>query len=140
MLRVAPILGRPFTADDEIRGAASCGDAVSMASGSGGSAGDPDVIGKTIELSEETWEIVGVMPRDFTLSDRERASRGDLRADHVYRGTEGAQGDNRNYNWTVLGRLKDGVSIEQAHDQMNRADRCRSTSSIRSGVPAGGHA
>jgi hypothetical protein len=30
------------------------------------------------------------------------------------------RGSNRNYNWLAIARLKPGVSIEQAHDQMNR--------------------
>ena len=35
--------------------------------------GTPDVVGKTLELNEASWEIVGVLPRGFAFpvsSDR----------------------------------------------------------------------
>ena len=37
--------------------------------------GAPDVVGKTLDLNEETWEIVGVMPRELRLSGRRASGR-----------------------------------------------------------------
>ena len=65
VLRVSPLLGRSFTRDDEIRGRHRV---VILGHGfwQRRFGGDPDVIGRTIELGEESWEIVGVLPRTFT--------------------------------------------------------------------------
>src|SRR5688572_16828379 len=57
-LRVAPLLGRSFTADDEIRGRHRVA-LLSYGFWQRQFGGDPGVVGKTVELSEETWEIVG---------------------------------------------------------------------------------
>ena len=64
MLRVQPLLGRLFSADDEIEGRHRV---VILSYGfwQRRFGGDPGVVGKTIDLSEETYEIVGVMPRWF---------------------------------------------------------------------------
>jgi putative ABC transport system permease protein len=117
-LRVAPIYGRTFTADDEIDGRHRHA-ILSYGFWQRRFGGAPDVIGKTIELNEESWQIVGVMPRTFSYpvgSDRPT----EIYAPVVFREEEKVRKDSRNYNWTVIGRLKPGVSIEQAHDQMNR--------------------
>jgi putative ABC transport system permease protein len=117
-LRVAPILGRAFTADDEVEGRHRL---VMLSHGFwqrrfGGAA---DVVGKTLELNEETWEIVGVLPVEFAYpvsSDRPS----ELFTPVAFTADEKTRGGNRNYNWTAIGRLKTGVAIEQAHEQMNR--------------------
>ena len=64
VLRVAPLLGRSFVADDEIEGRHRVV-ILGYASWQGGG-GSPDVLGRTIDLNEERWEIVGVMPRGFS--------------------------------------------------------------------------
>ena len=64
MLRVKPLLGRTFTVDDEVEGRHRV---VLLSYGfwQRRFGGSPDALGKTIELSDQSWEIVGVMPRDF---------------------------------------------------------------------------
>jgi predicted permease len=117
-LRVTPLLGRTFTADDEIDGRHRIA-ILSYGFWQRRFGGSPDVIGKTIELSEESWQVVGVMPRTFSYpigSDRPT----EIYAPLAFREEEKVRKDSRNYNWTVIGRLKNGISIEQAHDQMNR--------------------
>lgn len=64
ILRVQPLLGRPFTAAD------AAPDAPPVALLSHGSwqtrfGGDPSVLGRTVELDGRATEIVGVMPRSF---------------------------------------------------------------------------
>ena len=116
-LRVAPILGRSFTAEDEILERHRV---VMLSYGywQRRFGGAPDVIGKTIELSEQPWEIVGVLPRGFSYpvaSDRPT----EMYVPIAFRDDEKVRGGSRNYNWTVIGRLKDGVTLPQAHEQMN---------------------
>lgn len=118
MLRVSPMMGRAFSAADEVEGQHRV---VILSYGFwqrrfGGAA---DVAGRKIDLNEEPWEIVGVMPPEFTYPvASERPS--DLFTPVAFTAEEKVRNDSRNYNWTTIGRLKSGVSIEQAHDQMNR--------------------
>ena len=81
--------------------------------------GAPDVLGKTLELNEQPWEIVGVMPPGFTYpvaSDRPT----EIYVPRAFSKTDIVRGDSRNYNNIVIGRLKPGVTMAQASDQMNR--------------------
>ena len=118
MLRLAPVYGRTFTANDEIEGQHRV---VILSDGfwQRRFGGDPGVIGRTIELNEEPYEIVGVMPRDFSYpvaSDRPT----EIYSPTWFRTDDKVRGDSRNFSWTIIGRLKNGVSFEQADERMNR--------------------
>ena len=118
MLRVAPMYGRNFTADDEIEGRHRV---VILSHGfwQRRFGGDPGAVGRTIELNEESYEIIGVMPQEFAYpvaSDRPT----ELYSPTWFRKDDNVRGDSRNFNWTVVGRLKHGVSPGQANEQMNR--------------------
>ena len=118
LLRAQPLLGRGFTADDEIDGRHRV---VVLSYGFwqrrfGGAA---DVIGKTIELSTQSFEIVGVMPRGFAYPvAAERPT--DLYTPVAFRPEDKVRGGSRNYNGLAIGRLRNGVSVQQAHEQMNQ--------------------
>ena len=117
-LRVAPMLGRAFTADDEIYGRHRVA-ILSHGFWQRRFGGSPDAIGRTIDLNEEPWEIAGVLPRGFAYpvgSDRPA----EIYAPLAFRDEDRTRGDNHNYNYAVIGRLKSGVTIQQASDQMNR--------------------
>ena len=118
LLRVAPLLGRAFTAEDEIDGRHRV-----VILGHGfwqlRFGGAMDVVGQRIELSEETFEIIGVMPRGFqypVAAERPTEVYTPIRI----RNEDRVRGGGRNYNFTVVGRLKNGVTFEQAGEQMNR--------------------
>ena len=118
VLRVAPLLGRAFGGKDEAAGA---GHIVILSYGfwQRRFGGAPDVIGKTLDLSEQPYQIVGVLPRTFTYpvgSDHPA----DVFVPHVFSATERVKGGSHNYNDDVVGRLKDGVSFAQASDDMFR--------------------
>ena len=107
-LAAKPILGRTFTAEDDRSGAPH----VVILSGGlwqGRYAGDPKVIGRSISIGGEAYTVVGVMPGTFqfplmgvanlwtplALTDKQRADRGNV--------------------WIpAFGRLKPGVTLEQA--------------------------
>jgi predicted permease len=78
-----------------------------------------DVIGKTIDLNEEPWEIVGVMPAgfDYPVGATRPTS---LYTPALFVASDRIRGGSRNFNWTIIGRLKPGVSRAQAQDQMHR--------------------
>ena len=67
VFRVQPILGRAFTEDDSIEGRNRVA-IISYGYWLRRFGGSPDAIGKTIEVSDQDTEIVGVMPRGFTYS------------------------------------------------------------------------
>ena len=117
-LRVSPVLGRAFGPDDEIEGRHR----VALLSDGfwhrhfGGAA---DVVGKTIELNEEPWEIVGVLPRGFSYPvASERPA--EIFVPAMFTADDRTRGSNHNFNWLAIGRLKPGVSLEQANGQMFR--------------------
>src|SRR4051812_44637857 len=118
VLRVAPMLGRPFNANDEVEGRHRV-TILTYGFWQRRFGGVPDVIGKTIDLSELPYEIVGVMPDSFSYpvgSDR----AAELLVPLMLNKDERTKADSHNYNYTVIGRLKDGLSFQQATEQMWR--------------------
>jgi putative ABC transport system permease protein len=118
VLRVRPLLGRDFTAADEVPGQHRV---VILSYGfwQRRFGGAPDVVGRKIDFNEEPWEVVGVLPPAFSYpvgSDRPS----EVFTPIAFQPEERVRGGNRNYNFLALGRLKNGVTIQQAHDQMNR--------------------
>ena len=118
VLRVAPLMGRPFNANDEVEGHNQVA-ILSYGFWQRRFGGSPDAIGKTLELNEAPYEIVGVMPASFSYPvGDERPS--DLLVPMTFTARDRVKGDGHNYNYTVIGRLKDGVSFQQATDEMWR--------------------
>lgn len=117
-LRVTPLLGRRFTSDDEIDGRHRVA-ILSYGFWQRRYGGAPDVLGKTLDLDEETWEIVGVMPQGFEYPVA-IAHPTELYVPQVFKDEDKVRGDSHNYNAIVIGRLKPGITYVQASDQMNR--------------------
>ncbi len=110
-LAAKPILGRTFTGEDDRSGAPH----VVILSGGlwqARYAGDPRIIGRSISIGGEAYIVVGVMPGTFqfplmgvanlwtplALTDKQRADRGNV--------------------WIpAFGRLKPGVTLEQARSE-----------------------
>src|SRR2546421_7348542 len=72
---------------------------------------DPGVLGKRIEVSGKSFEVVGVMPARFDFPQRAEV----WAALQVDAGKEPR--DNRSYS--VVGRLKDGATVESAQGEMS---------------------
>jgi putative ABC transport system permease protein len=118
VFRVAPMLGRAFTAEEEIDGRHRVA-LLSHGYWLRRFGGSPDAIGKRIEINEQSFEVIGVMPRGFAYpvgSDKPTEIYWPI----AFTADDKVRGGSRNYNWFALGRLKPAVSIEQAHEQMNR--------------------
>jgi putative ABC transport system permease protein len=118
VLRIAPMLGRAFNPGDEVEGRHRVA-ILTHGFWQRRFGGAPDVIGKTIELSETSYEIVGVMPQAFSYpvgSDRPA----ELLVPVTFPAEDRVKGDSHNYNYAIVGRLKDGVSFDQATEQMKR--------------------
>jgi predicted permease len=119
VLRIAPAIGRPFTAENEVEGR----NHVVVLSDSlwrRRFGGDPGVIGQTIPLEGNRYEVIGVLAPDVTYPvGTARAS--DLYVPYVVPPDERV----RKPDWIsiylhTIGRLKPGVSIEQAQARMDQ--------------------
>ncbi len=74
--------------------------------------GDPGIVGRTIQLDGQPYQVVGVLGRDFvtdTPVDLWIPNQFDLNSHEMV------------INYTVVGRLKPGVTLAQANAQMRLA-------------------
>ncbi|MFL6333875.1 MAG: ABC transporter permease [Pyrinomonadaceae bacterium] len=107
LLGVRPALGRGFTADEEKPGSDNV---VILSHGLWLETfgGDPGVVGRDILLNGDKYTVVGVMPRGFQFLDP------NVRA-WIPLSLSPEDWANRGGHYlTVVGRLKPGVSVEQA--------------------------
>ncbi len=117
-LGVKPQLGRDFTSEDDQSGAGP----VAMISASLWKrkfGGTPDVLGKAIRLDGRDYTIVGVIPASFNLRV------GNFQAGDVYApirlwGHPGLQNRMAALGLHGIGRMKPGVTLEQAGADLRR--------------------
>jgi predicted permease len=114
VMGVGPVRGRTFTAEDDRPGAPPVA-VISYAFWQKYFAGDDTVVGRTITLDDSAITVVGVMPREF-----------------VHQGPPPLWVPIGPMNWkdrdvrtggNVIGRLKPGVTIEQARADINAVAR-----------------
>jgi putative ABC transport system permease protein len=74
-------------------------------------ASDPNIIGKSVRLDGEPYEVIGVGPQGFTTPDG-----AELWAPLAL--TDQQWADRRNENFGILGRLADGATVEQARAEI----------------------
>jgi putative ABC transport system permease protein len=112
VLRVNPAFGRAFTEDEENSGTnrvVLLGDGLWRRR----FAADPSIVGRAINLSGTTYEVVGVMPPDFEFPNREYQLWIPLDIDpRVFARAIAAS------NHFGIGRLKAGISIEQGRREI----------------------
>jgi predicted permease len=120
LLRVSPLVGHTFTAENEVRGNEHVA-VISNGLWRRRFGADPNVVGRTITFDTGVWQVVGVMPADFTYPIGS-TKPAELWVPYLPAVNEVPRGDgsSRNYNAKVVGRLKDGVTIEQARAQMEQ--------------------
>ena len=110
MLGLKPILGRNFLPEEERR--ENNREAIlSYALWRQSFAGDPSVIGKTIRLNNDNLTVVGVMGEQYPLDMDIWLPLTHIPADDFV--------DRDHHPITVIGRLKPGVTLEQARHDMN---------------------
>jgi putative ABC transport system permease protein len=112
LLGVQPSLGRPFRGEEDAYGRNQVV-ILSHQLWQKRFGGRNDVIGQSLILNDKSLTIVGVMPADFTYPDPQIQVWIPMAfspAERVVRDT--------NY-LSVIGRLKDGVGLEEARAQMN---------------------
>lgn len=114
-LGVDPQLGRHFTPEEGERGAP---DVVLISHGywQRGFGGSPEAVGRTITVEGYPSTIVGVMPAGFRF-------RYDTEIWLPIREGYMDTGGRTSHSWQIIGRLRSGVSIDQAQAQVDVISR-----------------
>lgn len=107
-----PILGRTFNADDELAGRDKL---VILSYGfwQRHFGGDPNIINKQLLLNNISRTVVGVMPPDFDYP-----TGGEMWAPYPLDQSTNPD-DRQAHFWLVVGRIKPGVTREQAESELN---------------------
>lgn len=116
-LGVQPLMGRTFTQQEDEGGRQVA--VISYQMWHSRLHGDPHMIGQTVLLDRKPYEIIGVMPRDFEFPlVPGQMNRSELwlpmsltKSDLVQTGS---------WHYEMIGRLKPGVSAEQAQQDAER--------------------
>jgi predicted permease len=118
VLGSAPILGRTFTAENEVDGRALVA-VISYRLWQRRFGGTPDVIGRHLPGQRADFEILGVMPPSFAYPVGAIRPT-DVWIPNVFRPEDRIRANDYSYRLRVIGRLRDGISIAQAQAQMNQ--------------------
>jgi predicted permease len=112
LLRVNPELGRPFLEEE---GEVGREQEVILSHGLWEQlyAGDKSAIGRDLRISGQPFKIVGVMPANFDFIDPE------VRLWMPIAFTAEEKTQHHSNNWTYIGRLKPGATLEQAQAQVD---------------------
>jgi predicted permease len=106
LLGVSPLVGRTFANGEDQNGGAHVA-LLSYPYWKSRFAGSKDVLGQTISLNAETYHVIGVMPAWYrTPAEAELWVPLDMSKKNL-----GMRGS---HSWRAIGRVKQGVTIEQA--------------------------
>lgn len=117
-LGVKPAIGRAFVPEEDRPGGPR---AVVLSDGLWKRvfASDAGIVGRTIRINQESFTVVGVMPASFAVSGE--TAPGVTGTPDIWEALQlspkdpGYEGD----NYQMYARLRDGVSLEQAQQQLN---------------------
>jgi predicted permease len=112
LLRVQPVLGRLFVEADDVAGA-PLRTILTYGYWQRRFGGASDAIGQTIRVDGTPAEVIGVLPPSFRFLDEEPALLLPLHVDR-------ADAFHIEFDFQVLGRLKPGITLSQASEDMAR--------------------
>ncbi len=117
-LQIAPLLGRTFTAEEDNQGQQVA--VLSYATWKSRFNGNPHILGSKILLDRKPYVVIGVMPRQFEFPlVPGRLNRCELWVPMSLTHQELTQGA-ASWNYTMVGRLKSGVTPRQARSDADR--------------------
>src|SRR5829696_5208201 len=121
VLQVTPILGRKFLPDENKTPGANPVVVLSHSFWQRRMAADPNVVGKTVELNNRAYQVIGIAPQDFAGTKFALALDfwTPISMAEELRRNPGLLADRGSHWMNVIGRLKPGVSIAQASAEMN---------------------
>jgi predicted permease len=120
VLGVRPILGRTFLPQEGTPHAGAAVIVIGYGVWQNHFAGDPQIIGKTIEINRHSYIVIGVTPRDFTgcATGLRTELWIPLPMDRDVWGAD--RPDHRGDVWLIaLGKLRPGVTKNQAEAELN---------------------
>jgi putative ABC transport system permease protein len=130
LLGIQPMLGRTFTQQEDDNSSAVA--VVSYALWKERFHSDPNVLGTTIDLDRRPYSIIGVMPSGFEFPlDAGRLSHRDLWVPMSFTSVE-KESEGNNFDYSAVARLKPGISMPQAHQDVERV-----MAGIQAQYPAG---
>jgi putative ABC transport system permease protein len=120
-LGVKPVLGRVFSPADDQRGCSSVGVVISDAFWQREYGGDRNIIGRTLTLDDSACEIIGITPASFFGLEVGRSFdvAVPICGEAIIRGKNNRLDSGTDWWLTVTGRLRSGVTIEQATAQLS---------------------
>ena len=121
VLGVKPLLGRMFHAEDDLHPGASPYAVLSYGSWQSRFGGDREVIGKTIRINRQPYTVIGVAPREFHGTEVfywPEVWVPMMMQAHIEPGNSWLE-EPMTFNTWVIGRLKPGISIQQATANLN---------------------
>ena len=110
VLGTQPIVGRTFTAQDSNAGATPVA-VVSYGFWQRLLGGTPDITQKSLTISDKAFTVIGVMPQGFAFPQKAEV--------WVPRELFPAQISRSAHNWSVIARLRPGVTLEQACSEVS---------------------
>ena len=121
MLGVRPSLGRLLTPDEDSPGQSSTA-ILTDGMWARRFGRDPHILGKSIIINGQTYEVVGVLPQNFSLSQEAVPLLDGTEQAEIFLPLPLAAGasqvrDREDYN--IVGKLKPGVSLQQAQAEMD---------------------
>ena len=116
MLGVQPAIGRTFAGDDFQPGASPVA-MISYRIWRAAFAGEPAVLGRTIERGAVSYTIVGVLPRAFVFPIPARRFAPEVIV--PLEATSSSRGDRRARSLYAIGRLARGASVPQAEAELD---------------------
>lgn len=130
VLAVAPLAGRPFGREDERPGSRRVA-VIAESFWQRRYGANPALVGQTVALNGERYEVVGIVPDAFRDVGRSRVSSAASPQIFVPLTIDRARENRGNRVMRVVGRLRPGTSIDQA-----RADVVDVSAAIASEFPA----
>ena len=118
VLGARPMIGRPFTADNEVAGRNHVA-VIGYSLWQRRFGGRPDIVGQRVPAQLASWEIVGVMPPDFSYPVG-AAEPVEVWVPYVIGPAEHVRGNDYGYYLQVIGRLRTAVTLGQARADMDR--------------------
>ena len=121
MLGQRASLGRVFVPDEDLTGRPATA-VLSYGTWARRFGSDPGVLGKKMMLNGVAYEIVGVMPRSFSLPREvmptlDGAEQAEILLPLPLPANAAQNRDHEDYN--IMGKLKPGISVEQAQAEMD---------------------
>ena len=118
LLGVAPHIGRGFTEAEDVPGVDVA--VLSWALWQTRYDGNPAIIGQVVTLDRRPYTVIGIMPRNFEFPSRGpqfNSKPASVWIPIAFTDRQ-KQGWGNEYNQSVIGRLKDGVSIGEARAEL----------------------